>query len=266
MLLRHATALCLLAASLAAPVARAEPDVPPSNQEGKEAPPEAIELYLRGREHYRAGRYRAAITDLKAALRLDPGSPNLMYNVARVSELLGNLDEAIDYYRRYLKSLPGSETEERDRIRETLQRLEGARTQVRARAAEDTSDLRAPSRATRIDAVLAADTWFWISAGTGVALLAGGAVAGVLALDRENRVADYVAGDSRDGDLEGRDDLIRAADSLALTSDVLLVAGAVLTTTAAFLLFARDPEGDAQRERAAVVRPSTRGATLRVAF
>ena len=59
--------------------------------ENAEAPPEAKTHFDSGREHFRAGRYREAIVELKAALELDPDSPTLMYNVAYANELLGDL-------------------------------------------------------------------------------------------------------------------------------------------------------------------------------
>ena len=77
------------------------------------APPaEALTHYNRGRELYQAGRYREAVVELEDASRLDPGSANLVYNLARVYELLGELDLAIRHYQRYRAMLPPTETEE----------------------------------------------------------------------------------------------------------------------------------------------------------
>jgi tetratricopeptide (TPR) repeat protein len=93
-------------------------------------PPEALAHYNRGREHYQAGRYREALIELEVAMQLDPASPNLVYNVARVYELLGEIDHAIAFYKRYRNMLPASEHAERERTTLTLLRLEGAREQV----------------------------------------------------------------------------------------------------------------------------------------
>jgi len=38
---------------------------------------QAVEFYRRGREHFEAGRYRDAISDLEQAVILDPSSPML---------------------------------------------------------------------------------------------------------------------------------------------------------------------------------------------
>jgi tetratricopeptide (TPR) repeat protein len=83
------------------------------------ASPQAKAHFERGREHFRAGRYREAIVELKAALELDSKSPNLTYNVAYTNELLGDLAEAIVYYRRYLELLPDSAADERKKVEVT---------------------------------------------------------------------------------------------------------------------------------------------------
>jgi tetratricopeptide (TPR) repeat protein len=209
-----------------------------------EAPPEAIELYRSGRAHYEAGRYREAIVDLKAALQLDPESPNLVYNVARVSELLGDLSEAITYYERYLKLLPISETEERERIKIALKRLEGARQEVISRAAEEKTGLKAPSfpPSAPTPAPGKADALFWIAAGTGVAALATGAVMGVLALNRESQVGDFVLGP--DGNLDDRERLVSEGDSFAMAADITVAAGAGAMVAAVLLFFLRESEAE----------------------
>ena len=189
-----------------------------------EAPPEAMARFEKGRAYFRAGRYREAIVELKAALALDPGSAVLRYNVAYTSELLGDLPEAIEYYRTYLAALPRSAKAERERTRTTLRRLEGRQADI---ADEDDGGEGA------------ADTLFWVTLGSGAALLAGAGVTGLLALDREDDVAAFVVG--RDGSLDGRKSLEDEADTFALASDVLIAAGAALVATSALLFFCVRP-------------------------
>ncbi len=191
-----------------------------------QAPPEAMARFDKGRTHFRAGRYREAIVELKAALDLDPGSPVLRYNVAYTSELLGDLPEAIKYYRRYLAALPRSAREERQRTRTTLRRLEGRREVAEDEEADDGSGR--------------ADALFWVTLGGGAALLGGAAVTGVMALDREDQVALFVAG--RDGSLGERQALLDESNDLALASDLLIAGGAALVATSALLFFLRGDE------------------------
>src|SRR5262245_50184844 len=96
-------ALALLLSWTAWPGARARAEGPELQK--ADAPPEAMEHFDRGRSLFRAGRYREAIVELKAALELDPKSPVLMYNVAYTSELQGDLRQAAAYYRKYLAAL-----------------------------------------------------------------------------------------------------------------------------------------------------------------
>jgi tetratricopeptide (TPR) repeat protein len=224
--------------------ARAEPPTPAQEQAGAEhapsqnAPPEALAHYELGRGHFREGRYKEAIVELKAALALDPTSPNLMYNVAYTSELLGSLQEAIDYYEKYLAVLPATETKEREKIQVTLRRLEG-------RLAEHPAATGAlPPPAPR--AIGRADFWFWASLGAGGALLAGGAVTGALALQHEHAVKVFVAGP--DGTLADRSALVDRTHVLALSSDIMTGAGAALVVTSALLFFLREPRAPAQSE------------------
>ena len=87
------------------------------------------------------------MTDLESALSWDPNSPSLIYNVAKVSELLGNLDESIEYYERYLRLLPGSEQEERERIRASLKRLRKSRSDVVLESKQEPVVLKPPETA-----------------------------------------------------------------------------------------------------------------------
>src|SRR5882672_3966663 len=171
----------LLAGS--AQVARADepPQLEEPTQGGREPPPEAIEHYQRGRDHFRAGRYGEAIIELKAALAIDPESRTLLYNVAYTSELLGSVDEAIDYYEKYQAALPESETKERQKTELTLRRLRGRRAEQASAPPAQTEPAPAAQASSG-----RADVWFWLSLGGGAAFLAGGAVTGVLALQREN--------------------------------------------------------------------------------
>jgi hypothetical protein len=174
-----------------------------------------------------------------AALALDPESPNLLYNVARVSELLGNLGESIAYYTRYVGMLTDAENDERERIRTTIRRLEGARAELAARAANEPETLREvvyrePPAAGTSDAL------FWIVGGSGVALITGSVVTGVMALIREDEATKFVVGET--GPTGNRAILMDQADGYALASDLMLATGVAAVTAATLLYFLRTPE------------------------
>jgi tetratricopeptide (TPR) repeat protein len=188
----------------------------------KRPPAEALDHYNRGRAHYQAGRYREAVGELERALELDPSSPNLVYNLARVYELLGDIGRALPRYEQYREMLPASEIEERARVDNTIQRLHGARAELQQ---QPERDLRAPTELTARTERGVADAAFWTLASFSLAALAAGAVTGALALRDEKASQTFVLG--ADGDLGDRNRLADRADKLALISDVSVGVGAV---------------------------------------
>jgi tetratricopeptide (TPR) repeat protein len=87
----------------------------------------AIAHYERGRVHYAAGRYRAAIVELEAAIALSPTLTDLQYDLGLVNERLGRLDAALVAYRRYQAST--TDIAERERTSRIIARLQGAQTE-----------------------------------------------------------------------------------------------------------------------------------------
>jgi tetratricopeptide (TPR) repeat protein len=235
--------------------------------EKRAAPPEALEHYERGRKEYLAGRYREALEELRAALELDPSSPNLVYNVARVYEDLAELDQAIKYYRRYRSLLPPDATAEREKTAKTIRRLEGARDeQTQAQIARQQEERTAvppepPESGDRSGGGSGrADLAFWLVASTGVALAAGGGVTGWFALRREKEVNDFVLGE--DGSYEEREQLVKEANNFALASDILTASAGAAILTAALLFFTRSSEPDA----AAAIQVLPGGAGVKLTF
>ncbi len=194
-----------------------------------QAPPErALKHYERGREHYRSGRYRDALLELEIAVNLDPKSQDLVYNVARVYELLGEIDHAIAFYRRYLDMLPAQESLERERTVTTLQRLEGARHVVD----------HAPKPVVTIRKRGVADAPFWTLASLSAVALVGSGTTGVLALMGEHDTNRFRLGE--DGSAKRRNHLVERTEHLALASDVMLLAGVSLGVTAVLLFALRE--------------------------
>jgi tetratricopeptide (TPR) repeat protein len=220
-------AIVCVCASLVFTTARAQ-DASDAIPEPRAAPPEALDHYNRGRAHYRAGRYEEAVVELERALVLDPDSPDLVYNLARVYELLGNIDPSIANYERYRAMLPAHELEERERVSGTIQRLQGARRAL----ANKPKPVTAPPVVARTERGVA-DGAFWTLASLSLASLAAGAVTGALAGNAEDDANKFVLG--LDGDLEDRQRKAERADRLALISDATLAAGAVTGLTSILL-------------------------------
>ncbi len=195
-------------------------------------PPAALEHYNRGRAHYQAGRYHEAVSELEQALTLDPGSPNLVYNLARVYELLGDIDRALPHYQHYRDILPATALDERARIDSTLQRLRGARKTMLPKAELAETQLRPPNLIARTERGVA-DAAFWTLASLSLAALAAGVISGGMALKANKESRDFVLG--VDGDLPERNRHADRADRLALISDVSIGAGAVGSLTSILL-------------------------------
>ena len=58
-----------------------------------------------GQEFYKISNYPKALSEFEAAYKLYP-LPSLLFNIARCHEVMANLEQALEYYRRFLKRLP----------------------------------------------------------------------------------------------------------------------------------------------------------------
>jgi len=227
----------LAQAGNASPVQNNETLRSPGNARRAGQPPsEAVDHYLEGRKWYLAGRYRDALVELKAALELDPRSPDLLYNVARVYENLRLFDESIEYYQRYLAQLPVDSTEEHDKTEKTIRRLQGAKREFEQQ--QQLAHNRPGTDAAPAPSAGRADLAFWLTGGLACGMLAAGGVTGILALKKTDDVAGFVVGP--DGSVAQRTQLVHQADQLALTTDLLLAAGALAFAGAVLLFVLRD--------------------------
>lgn len=178
-------------------------------------------LSAEGVEAYKSGRYREALARFKAALALSPVA-NLLFNIARIHEKLGELSEAITYYERYERA-PDAEPAARDAARE---RLADLRAQIAARAATVGPTNGGPHDGTHIvdtggpsSGPSALGTAGWILVGVGGATTVTGGVLGGLALGAQSSFDSATAVNDKRA---YRDD----AKTLALSSDVTIGVGA----------------------------------------
>ena len=212
-------------------------------QEDFDTPPEAIEFYREAREHYAGGRYDEAAEALERALVLDPDSPTLVYNLARVYELLGDLERSLRYYERYRELLPQQQAQEADRAEATIRRLQGARATGQGRqddepAPREVAPLRQLPGVVLVRENGVADEAFWIALGGGAVSLAAGAVFGSLALVSRADADDFVLG--RGGGRQDRDRLYDNATTFGVVSDVTLGLGGAAVIAAILLYFLRE--------------------------
>ncbi len=259
MILRLTLALTCVASTLGGAPALAQEDT-------HEPPPEALEFFESGRAHYEAGRYEEAAVDMERALQLDPGSTTLIFNLARIYELLGDLEKAIAYGEQYLELLPEDMVEERERAETTLRRVRGAQEWLALRQSEQPPELRQLTPTVIVRERGVADTPFWATLASGAGLLALGGALGGVAWAKRNEAHDFIL--RADADRNEQEAVMDQADRLALAADIFLAAG-LATEIGALLLYllrVRTFEREVDEEEGASARlqlgPST--ATLLV--
>jgi tetratricopeptide (TPR) repeat protein len=149
---------------------------------GKAERQRAMELFEESEQRYRAGELEEAQRLLLEAYALDP-NPVLQYNLGRVYEALGKLEEAAGAFREFLDGAP--DAPDRGAIE---RRIETLQKQIADRKAQETRErerAKKPPPPPPKPPPPLQDTGPgvtpWIIAGAGAAALLGGVVAGVLA-------------------------------------------------------------------------------------
>lgn len=89
---------------------------------------QAQQRFTKAKALYKQGKYRAAVEELEEARKLDPESPDLVYNLAVVHEKLVEIDKAIEHYKLFVGMTDNAD--EIARVQGIIQRLEGAKTEV----------------------------------------------------------------------------------------------------------------------------------------
>lgn len=215
---RHALAIGLTALVAAAPAARADDEV-------------AKKYYELGKTLYSRSDYEGAIKQFEEAYRLSR-KPDLLYNIARSHEALGQYEKAIEVYRRYLPTQPPSAQGE---VKVRIANMERLAERQRRERAQSTAPL--PRRSSLPG---------WLTVGAGGALLATGAVFAGLAASKQSAVEEKIAAGV---DYSSFADLDSQGRRFRTTSIVLLAAGGAAAATGVVLLVLRARAG-ATSERA----------------
>jgi tetratricopeptide (TPR) repeat protein len=176
---------------------------------------------------YEDGRYQAAIERLEAALRIDPDGRELVYNLGLLHEKLGDLHDALAYYRRYADMEPDPKA--KLRAEAMVRRIAGAEREAAARAAA-ASLLAPPPPPPGIGRVRR--SWVIATAGLATAGFVTGVGFGLTALVRNPgsgaRTGNGVTIASLQTDAH-------AAHTDAVVADIAFIVAAAAATTAALL-------------------------------
>ncbi len=186
--------------------------------------------FFEGLEHYRAKRFEAAALRFQEAYVLT-GHRDMLFNVARSREQLGDKEGAVRWYRSYLKTVPKDETAVIHRIRQ----LGGDPTPADAPVKRN-----GPRRPTGPEVVEVGEgPWAWVAAAAGVGATAVGIAIGMTAL------TDAEAARASDDRSEAQA-LKTSAESKALTADLLFGVGAASIGVAVWLFLRADSAAAAQ--------------------
>lgn len=212
----------------------------------------AYELYQSAKVKFRAKDYAGAVKDLEAARRLDPDSPNLVFNLARATELMGDKARALASYREYEAMVDEGSVEQKE-AQTIIARLEGEGAGEPQEVPEEPLVDAEPEDDTTDDSDTAsAGDGNWVPPvllGTAGVLAAGGVVFGVLALGQKSAAEDAKTE-------AAYDDASSKRTTFAVISDICVVGALAAGVTGLVLWLADDGSSeDDSDDRAASVRP-----------
>jgi tetratricopeptide (TPR) repeat protein len=164
-----------------------------------EALPEAREHYDRGMAHYELGEFAAAVDEFKLAYALSQ-APGLLFNLAQASRLNKDYEQALHFYRTYLRVRPDAPN--RDDVEKRILELEPV-VQLQQKAAIDklAADAHPPppvagspvdTRPTPVRTLPSGKkerVAGIVVAAAGVALVGAGIGLGVASLDAQNKLS-----------------------------------------------------------------------------
>jgi len=168
---------------------------PPPARAAEDEVTKVEQLFAEGAALFNAGRFREALAEFEKAYAIYPAA-NLIFNMARCHEALGNTDLAIAHLERFL-----AQTDVDPRDRATADRKLSYLRRARTRIAVEGSGSQAPAvpRSAGAEVSTAAtpatpervsySPWHYVALGAGAALCGGGAVALVLGMKDQDEVA-----------------------------------------------------------------------------
>jgi hypothetical protein len=255
------TAMPALAANEARPAAA------PANQAG------VAQLNEEGAAFYAARDYRRAIEKFIQAYAIDE-DPNLLFNIARCYEELGEVDAAIEKYENFLKT-PGADTRGRQRARESLASLRASKETAVADTAPATSSTAPaeaqpqPSGAPEAAVAEESNVLSWLTLGGSVAFAAIGTTFYVLGAGDHSEVTDARGfGDPTViTPMTRRDaqDLVDAGDTKKLIGGISVgVAGALAATYVVLLVTGDESRPESEPSLGFSLLPSPDGTSVAV--
>jgi tetratricopeptide (TPR) repeat protein len=229
-------------------------------------------------EHYQNGNYRAAIAQFERAYAAFQ-EPNILFNMARCYDKLGELEKAGEYYNRFISD-PYIGEGERETAREYLEALEerkdsGPVAQPEAAGANqaeeppvEQSESTSPATENETSSSEPADVQTeeksrvpeWVLFSFGVAGVVAGGVFYGLAYNAHSEFESAT-------NVTDKEDYREQGEQWALAGDIAMGSGAAFLVTSALLLIFRDTEKQESRvSLMPVMAPSAGGVSASVLF
>lgn len=206
---------------------------------------EAERLFFEGLSHYRAERFENAAVAFQKAYTLTRHR-DLLFNVARSRERMGDKASAVEWYRSYLGTTPADETAIIHRIKQL-----GGDPTVPPQTDVD-SPVDTPKLNGGVDTVSdGGNPWPWVLVGTGALAAGAGIYFGLVALDD----ADAARAAQDRGKAE---DFKSSAEGSALIADVAFGVGALAVGTAV-VLWLQDDKPDTRSSISVGAAPTADG-------
>jgi tetratricopeptide (TPR) repeat protein len=228
------------------------------------------QLNEEGAALYGARDYRRAIEKFIQAYAID-SDPNLLFNIARCYEELGEVDAAIEKYEAFLKT-PGADARGRQRARESLRMLKDSKNVAHPTQAAAGSQAAAPEpqptdNGNTGDSAGGTSALPWLTLGGSVVFAAVGTTFYVLGADDHAQITDAAGFDDPDGvspmTRRQADDLVSSGNSKKLVGGIGLGLAGALAVTYVALILGEDVEED-EPSLGLSVSPGRSGAAVSV--
>ena len=208
-----------------------------------------------GEKLYQASNHSAALVEFEKAYKLAP-RPGMLFNIARCHEVMGALEKGVEYYERYLEQNPKAANKGlvQTRITNLKATIQKKRQPAPAtQKVEVSAPVPEPAPAAAPRNIPWKRTYGWAGLGAGCALLATGAVLGVLAQHKADEYNDEASAGMLYRDLK---EIESSGETLQAAQIATLVAGGVLFTAGAVLVFLdRRSQGQEPSTASVVVTP-----------
>ena len=204
-----------------------------------------------GEKLYQASNYPAALVEFQKAYKLAP-RPGMLFNIARCHEVMGDLEEAVKHYERYIEGLP--EAKNRGLVKTRITNLKATLASKEKTAPVSAPFKKEPTAVKQeVPPAPAPRSWKrtagWAGLGAGAALLATGALLGVLAQEKADEYNDETSAGALYRDLR---EIESSGEALQAAQIATLIAGGVLFTAGAVLVIL-DRKGQTREQPAASV-------------